>query len=344
MTPVISVVLPVFNEARILPTLHGRLRGVLQTLNEPYEILFVDDGSRDESLSCLKDLRAADATIKIVSLSRNFGHQTAITCGLDHASGDAVILMDADLQDPPEVIPRLIEKWREGHDVVYAVREKRRGEGLFKRATAALFYRLLRRLTLVDIPLDAGDFRLLSRRVVNAVQSSRERNRFMRGLVSWVGYRQTGITFTREERSVGETKYPFRKMLKFALDGITAFSFVPLQVATLLGLGISLFSSLYIVYAIYLKLFTERTVPGWTSLIVAVLFLGGVQLIALGTIGEYIGRVYEEVKHRPLYLVGERIGFTVESPQERLSAVTRWTAKEMRVGRVAESMAAGSRS
>jgi len=316
MTPVISVVLPVFNEARVLPTLYTRLSDVLKALNEPYEILFVDDGSRDESLSCLKSLRAADATIKIISLSRNFGHQTAITCGLDHASGDAVILMDADLQDPPEVIPRLIEKWRGGHDVVYAVREKRRGEGLFKRGTAALFYRLLRRLTQVDIPLDAGDFRLLSRRAVNAVRSSRERNRFVRGLVSWVGYRQTGITFTREERSVGETKYPFRKMLKFALDGITAFSFVPLQVATYLGLGISFFSFLYIAYAIYLKLFTDRTVPGWTSLMVAVLFLGGVQLIALGTIGEYIGRVYEEVKQRPLYLVDEQIGFAIEPPRE----------------------------
>ena len=309
MTPVISVVLPVFNEARILPTLYTRLRGVLQTLNEPYEILFVNDGSRDESLSCLRSLSATDATIKIISLSRNFGHQTAITCGLDHANGDAVILMDADLQDPPELITQLIEKWRDGYDVVYAVREKRQGEGLFKRGTAALFYRLLRRLTQVDIPLDAGDFRLLSRRAVNAVQSSRERSRFIRGLVSWVGYRQIGVSFTREERSTGETKYPFRKMLKFAIDGITAFSFVPLQAAMYLGLGISFLSFLYIAYAIYLKLFTDQTVPGWTSLVVAVLFLGGVQLIALGIIGEYVGRVYEEVKQRPLYLVDERIGF-----------------------------------
>ncbi len=318
MAPVISVVLPVFNEARILPTLYTRLSGVLQALGEPYEILFVNDGSRDGSLDALKNLNATDPAIKVVSLSRNFGHQTAITCGLDHASGDAVILMDADLQDPPEVIPQLIEKWRDGYDVVYAVREKRQGEGLFKRGSAALFYRLLRRLTQVEIPLDTGDFRLLSRRAATALQSTRERSRFVRGLVSWIGYRQTGVTFTREERSVGETKYPLRKMLKFALDGITAFSFVPLQAAMYLGLGISFLSFLYIAYAIYLKLLTEQTVPGWTSLMVAVLFLGGVQLIALGIIGEYIGRVYEEVKQRPLYLVDERIGFELASIQEQL--------------------------
>jgi len=319
MAPVISVVLPVFNEVRILPTLYTRLSGVLQTLGEPYEVLFVNDGSRDESLSYLKNLSAADAAIKIISLSRNFGHQTAITCGLDHAGGDAVVLMDADLQDPPELIPQLIEKWRDGYDVVYAVREKRQGEGLFKRSTAALFYRVLRQLTQVDIPVDTGDFRLLSRRAVNAFQATRERSRFIRGLVSWIGYRQIGVPYVREERSVGETKYPFRKMVKFAIDGITAFSLAPLQVAMYLGLGVSFLSFLYIAYAICLKLFTDQTVPGWTSLMVAVLFLGGVQLIALGIMGEYIGRVYEEVKQRPLYLIDERIGFVVEPYQGRVS-------------------------
>lgn len=309
MTPVVSIVVPIFNEEQILPALYTRLSGVMQTLGETYEILFVDDGSRDDSLGLLKRLGAADPTIKIVSLSRNFGHQLAITCGLDHARGEAVVIMDADLQDPPEVIPRLIMKWREGYDVVYAVREKRRGEGLFKRGAAALFYRLLRLLTRVDIPLDAGDFRLLSRRAVNALCVVRERSRFVRGLVSWIGYRQTGVVFTREDRKAGETKYSFRKMLRFALDGITTFSFAPLQAAMYLGFLTAGSSFLYMLYAVLLRLFTERVVPGWTSLMVAVLFVGGVQLIALGIIGEYLGRVYDEVKQRPLYLVDEQIGF-----------------------------------
>lgn len=308
-SPVLSVVLPVFNEEQVLPALYTRLSGVLQAMGEDYELVFVNDGSRDASLAFLKSLHAADAAIKIVNLSRNFGHQAAITCGLDHASGETVIIMDTDLQDPPEVIPRLVAKWREGYDVVYAVREKRQGENLFKRGTAACFYRLLRMLTQVDIPVDTGDFRLLSRRAVDALQSNRERSRFVRGLVSWIGYRQAGIFFSREERGAGETKYPLRKMLKFALDGVTAFSFVPLQVATYLGLVISGCSFLYIAYAILFRLFTDQTVPGWTSIMVAVLFLGGVQLLALGVMGEYIGRVYEEVKHRPLYLVDERVGF-----------------------------------
>jgi dolichol-phosphate mannosyltransferase len=322
MAPVISVVLPVFNEEQILPTLYTRLSGVMQELDETYELVFVNDGSRDGSLAFLKSLSAADPAVKIVSLSRNFGHQIAITCGLDHAVGKAVIIMDADLQDPPEVIARFVEKWRDGYDVVYAVREKRYGENFFKRGTAALFYRLLRALTHIDIPIDAGDFRLLSRRAVNSLQSTRERSRFVRGLVIWVGYRQTGVRFTREERGAGETKYPFRKMLKFALDGITAFSSVPLQAATYLGLVISGLSFLYIVYAVVAKLFTSHTITGWTSIIVAVLFLGGVQLLALGVIGEYISRIYEEVKQRPLYLVDERVGFE-DGTRHLVTAATR---------------------
>lgn len=309
MAPTISIILPVFNEEQILPALYTRVSGVMQTLGETYEILFVNDGSRDDSLALLKSFSAADPALRIVSLSRNFGHQIAITCGLDHASGEAVVIMDADLQDPPEVIPQLIAKWREGYDVVYAVRENRRGEGLFKRGTAACFYRALRFLSHVDIPLDTGDFRLLSRRAVNALHSVRERSRFVRGLVSWIGYRQTGVTFARDERQAGETKYPFRKMLRFAVDGITTFSFAPLQAATYLGFMTAGSSFLYILYAVLLRLFTERAVPGWTSLMVAVLFVGGVQLIALGIIGEYLGRVYDEVKQRPLYLVDEQIGF-----------------------------------
>lgn len=308
MTPKFSIIMPVFNEAQTLLALYARLVKVIGQLNESYELVFVNDGSRDGSLDLLKRLAAEDSHCKVVSLSRNFGHQMAITCGLDHARGAAVIVMDADLQDPPELIPTLIEKWREGYDVVYAVREQRQGESLFKRVTAGLFYRLIRKLSRVEIPADSGDFRLLSRRVVEALRATPERNRFVRGLVGWVGYRQAGVRFVREARAAGETKYPFRKMLKFAIDGITSFSFVPLQMATYFGLLISGMSFLYTVYAVLQKLLTDRPVIGWTSLIVAAFFLGGVQLVTLGVIGEYIGRIYEEVKQRPLYLVEETVG------------------------------------
>ncbi len=317
MRPKFSIVLPVFNEERTLASLYQRLTVVMGLLGETYELIFINDGSRDGSLDLLKKLSAEDPNLRIVSLSRNFGHQAAITCGLNYSCGDAVIVMDADLQDPPELLPELIGKWQQGYDVVYAVREQRHGESLFKRLTAALFYRLIRRLSNVDIPADTGDFRLLSRRVVEALKATRERSRFVRGLVSWVGFRQTGVRFVRDERVTGETKYPVRKMLKFAIDGITAFSFLPLQLATYFGFLISGFSFIYIVWAVLQKLFTDRTVIGWTSVIVAILFIGGVQLITLGVIGEYIGRIYEEVKHRPLYLVAETVGF--ESDSEEVS-------------------------
>lgn len=277
-------------------------------IGAPYEIIFVDDGSMDVSLMLLRDLRAKDEHVKFVSLSRNFGHQAAITAGLDHSSGEAVVVMDADLRGPPEVIPALIAKWREGFEVVVAVREGRTGETAFKRGTAALFYRLLQKLTSTAIYLDAADFRLMSRKAVNSLNRLRERHRFMRGLASWVGFRQTCVTFTRDVRQAGETKYPLRKMLRLALDGITSFSFFPLQLATYLGFGVSLISLLYVVYAIGLKLFTDELVPGWASVIVAILFVGGVQLITVGIIGEYVGRIYEEVKQRPLYFVDETAG------------------------------------
>lgn len=313
MIPIISIVLPVFNEEETLTALYERLTRLMRRLGEPYEVVFVNDGSRDGSLELLKRFAAEDSKIRVVSLSRNFGHQTAITCGLDYTRGDAVVIMDADLQDPPELIPELIKKWREDYDVVYAVRESREGDNVLKRATAALFYRLIRKLSHVDIPVDTGDFRLLSRRAVKALQSAKERQRFVRGLVSWIGYRQTGVSFAREERATGKSKYPFRKMLKFAIDGITAFSFLPLQVASYLGFLVSGVSFLYIIYAVLQKLLTDRPVTGWTSLVVAILFLGGVQLITLGIIGEYVGRIYEEVKQRPLYLVDETIGCGFES-------------------------------
>lgn len=316
MTFLYSVVIPVYNEAEVLPTLYRRLTQVMEGLGEPYEIIFVNDGSIDASPKLLKELRTQDPRVKVVSLSRNFGHQIAITAGLDYSSGEAVVVMDADLQDPPEVIPRLVAQWRAGHDIVFAVRENRRREGVLKRSTAALFYRLLRHLSATEITLDAGDFRLMSRRAVEALKPIRERNRFVRGLVGWIGFRHTSVTFVRDVRHAGETKYPLRKMVRFALNGIISFSFVPLQLATYLGFVVSLISFIYIMYAVGLKLFTDRAVLGWASVIVAVLFIGGVQLISLGVIGEYIGRIYEEVKQRPLYLIDELAGFEKTSGGE----------------------------
>ena len=315
---VYSIVIPVFNEAEVLPVLYGRLNAVMSALGQSCEILFVNDGSSDDSLAQLWNIRAQDPRVKIVSLSRNFGHQIAITAGLDHSSGEAVIVMDADLQDPPEFIPQLIAKWHAGYDVVFAVRAGRRGESIFKKATAALFYRLLDRLTSTEIPLDAGDFRLMSRRAVEALKPIRERHRFVRGLVGWIGFKHTRVEYVRDARYAGETKYPMRKMMRFAMNGIVSFSFLPLQLATYLGFIVSLCSFGYIVYAIDLKLFTDRAVQGWASIMVALLFLGGVQLISLGVIGEYIGRIYDEVKQRPLYLVEASHGFEQATGEETL--------------------------
>jgi glycosyltransferase involved in cell wall biosynthesis len=304
-----SIVVPVYNEAEVLPALYDRLTRVLEGMLEPYEIIFVNDGSQDDSPLLLRDFQAKDQRVKFLSLSRNFGHQIAITAGLDYSSGQAAIVMDADLQDPPEVIPQLVEQWHKGYDIVFAVRAERQGDGLFKRATAAIFYRLFRHMSATEIPLDAGDFRLMSRRAVEALRSIRERNRFIRGLAGWIGFRQTSVTFVRDVRQAGITKYPFRKMLRFALNGLMSFSLIPLQLAIYLGFLISSLGFFYIAYAIGLKLFTDRVVLGWTSVMVAVLFLGGVQLISLGIIGEYIGRIYDEVKQRPLYVVDETKGF-----------------------------------
>jgi glycosyltransferase involved in cell wall biosynthesis len=304
----LSIVIPVYNEVEVLPVLYHRLTRVMEGLGETYEIIFVNDGSDDGSLPLLRDLRAGDERVKLLGLSRNFGHQIAITAGLDHSSGQAVVVLDADLQDPPEVIPQLVEQWRKGYDVVFAVREKRHGEGFFKRGTAALFYRLLRRLTSTEIPMDAGDFRLLSRKAVETLNSVRERSRFIRGLAGWIGFRQTSVAYIRNVRHAGMTKYPLKKMVRFAFNGIMSFSSVPLQLASYLGFIVSSVSFVYMAYAVWLKLFTDRTILGWTSVMVAVLFLGGVQLLCLGIVGEYIGRIYEEVKQRPLYIVDEARG------------------------------------
>jgi polyisoprenyl-phosphate glycosyltransferase len=308
-----SAIIPVYNEAEVVPALYWRLTRIMEGLGELYEIIFVDDGSRDDSPALLRELWEKDTRVKFLSLSRNFGHQIAITAGLDHSSGQAVIVMDADLQDPPEVIPQLIEQWRKGFDLVFAVRQQRRGDGLFKRATAALFYRIFRYLSATDIPMDAGDFRLMSRRAVEALKVIRERNRFIRGLAGWIGFPQTSVPFVRDVRQAGETKYSLKTMVRFAFNGIISFSLVPLQLAGYFGFVVSATSFVYLAYAVWLKLFTDRVVLEWTSVMVAMLFLGGVQLISLGIIGEYFGRIYEEVKQRPLYIIGEAKGFKSHS-------------------------------
>jgi polyisoprenyl-phosphate glycosyltransferase len=302
--PAVSVVVPIFDEEPIVELLHRRVLETMERSGETWELVLVDDGSRDGSWEKMKALAALDARIVLVRLSRNFGHQLASTAGVDAALGEAVVLMDADLQDPPEVILEMVARWREGYDVVYGRRTSRRGESLFKRATAAAFYRIIRRLTSIDIPADTGDFRLMSRRVVEVLKGFRERNRFLRGMVAWIGWRQAAVPYERAERAAGKTKYPVRKMARFAADAIFSFSFAPLRLATGLGLAVSTLSFAYAVYAVLARAFGWGTVQGWASLMVAVVFLGGVQLVSLGIIGEYVGRIYDEVKRRPLY-VGE---------------------------------------
>jgi len=309
-TPFVSVVIPVFNEAEVVAVTCLRLRHVLHQLQVPYELLFVNDGSSDETLLRLSELSALYADVKVINFSRNFGHQIAATAGMDYATGDVVILIDADLQDPPELISQFLEQWRAGYDVVYAVRTERQGESWFKKWTSKRFYRILQSMTDVDIPLDTGDFRLMSRAVVDSLKQLPERHRFIRGLVSWVGYRQIGIPYVRAERYAGSSKYPLRKMIKFSVDGITSFSFKPLQFATTLGFFVAVMGFLFALVIIVEKLFTKLTVQGWTSMMVVVLFLGGIQLILLGVMGEYVGRIYDEVRGRPLYLVRETQNFS----------------------------------
>ena len=301
----LTVVVPVFNEGKTIDVFYTRMKKVVDSLSPmSYELIFVDDGSRDDSFARLRSLADRDDRVLVVKLSRNFGHQIAVTAGVDAAQGDVVVIIDADLQDPPEVIPRMIEKWREGYDVVYGVREKREGETWMKLFTAALFYRIMKRITRIEIPVDVGDFRLMSRRVVDRFKLIRERDRFVRGLVSWVGFRQTGVLYNREKRYAGETKYPVFKMIKFSLDGITSFSHAPLKLATWLGYGVSLIALLYTVIIIVEK-FMGITVPGFASIMAGMLFLGGVQLICLGIMGEYIGRIFNETKARPIYIIEE---------------------------------------
>lgn len=305
--PTLTVVIPVWNEIEVLPATYRRLTDVLGGMGVTYEILFVDDGSTDGTWFALEELHRADPNVACIALSRNFGHQVAITAGLDHARGDAVVVMDADLQDPPEALPRMFALWREGHDVVYGVRTLREQDGAFKRWTASAFYRVIRALTAIDLPADTGDFRLMSRRVVDAIRRMPERNRFVRGLVSWAGYRQAALPYHRAPRAAGATKYPLRRMVRLAADAIVSFSTVPLQMAIALGLVLAASCFAYGGWAAYTSLVHARPVDGAAPLSVAVLLVGSVQLVCLGIVGEYIGRIYDEVKRRPLYLVGEQL-------------------------------------
>ncbi len=308
-SPTYSFVIPVLDEETVLPELHRRLTAVAASLNGPSEFILVDDGSGDRTAQIARELHAADPRVKLVALSRNFGHQLAISAGLDFASGDAIVIMDGDLQDPPEVVPSLIERWREGYDVVYAVRAAREGETRFKRGTASLFYRLMRRVTRVEMPLDAGDFRLVDRRVAGIVSNMREPDRYLRGMFAWVGFRQTAVSYDRAARSAGETKYALSRMVRFATDGILSFSTAPLRLTLAAGFAIAGLAFAAGIAAIIAKLSGAFTAPGWASLIVVLSFFSGVQLIVLGTIGLYVGRIYAQGKGRPLYLVDEAIGF-----------------------------------
>ncbi|MCL2611323.1 MAG: glycosyltransferase family 2 protein [Defluviitaleaceae bacterium] len=308
-----SVVIPAYNEEEVLYACHTALSEVMQNLNEQYELIFINDGSRDKTLSILKELSEKDENIRIISFSRNYGHQIAITAGMDYAEGEAIIVIDADLQDPPSLIPKMLEKWEEGFHVVYAKRIKRKGESFFKKITAKMYYRLLDSLTTIDIPVDTGDFRLIDRQIADILKNDiREKNRYIRGLVAWVGFNQTFIEYERDERLAGETKYPLKKMIKFAVDGITSFSYKPLKIATKIGFLFSLAAFIHLSYVLIEAIFFYRTNPGWASLMSILLFSQGITLIILGIIGEYISRIFKEAKDRPIYLVQETLGYKVK--------------------------------
>ncbi len=305
MLVTISIVAPIFNELDNLSELYHRVRDVMSTTPGTWELVLVDDGSTDGSTERILELAKQDKHVRPVIFARNFGHQVAITAGWDYARGDAVVIMDADLQDPPETIPDLIAKWREGYEVVYAVRAEREGETWFKKTTAALFYRIVHRITDVKIPVDTGDFRLMDRKVVDVLKTMRERHRFPRGMSAWVGFRQIGVPYKRAARHAGVTKYPFKNMIKLALNAITGFSYFPLQLATYFGFAAAGLAIIAIPVVIIMRLAGQGAFLGQATTLIAVLFLGGVQLISLGVLGEYLGRIYDEVKGRPLYIVRE---------------------------------------
>lgn len=305
MKIIYSIVAPIYNELENLPELYRRVSDVMNSTNEPWEFILVDDGSTDGSTEVIRTLAKDDECIRPVIFARNFGHQIAITAGWDYARGDAVVIIDADLQDPPELILEMAKKWKQGYEVVYAVRAEREGESWFKLWTASLFYRLIYRITDVKIPLDTGDFRLMDRKVVDVLRTMRERHRFPRGMSAWVGFKQIGVEYKRAARKAGETKYPFRKMFRLALNAITSFSYFPLQVATFFGFASAGIAIIAIPLVVALRLAGSHFFEGQTTTLISVLFLGGVQLISLGILGEYVGRLYDEAKGRPLYIVRE---------------------------------------
>ncbi|MBU6430879.1 MAG: glycosyltransferase family 2 protein [Patescibacteria group bacterium] len=308
MKPLISLVTPLFNEEENVNEFYERAKKILEKIGT-HEIIFVNDGSRDKTLEKTLEIADKDKSVKIIDFSRNFGHQTAITAGMDNSQGEAVVIMDGDLQDTPETIPELVKKWKEGYEVVYAKRRSRK-DTLFKRVTAYIFYRTIKKVAQIDITEDTGDFCLLDRKIIGTLKGIREHSRFVRGLTSWVGFKKAVVLFNREERKRGNTNYSLRKMMKFAYDGITSFSYFPLKMATYLGALSAFLGFLWGIYAIYQRIYhSETTVPGWATLAVAVFFLGGIQLIVLGIIGEYIGRIYTEVQNRPLYIIRQKINF-----------------------------------
>jgi len=301
----LTIVVPVFNETEVIDSFYSRMKGVVDSLEGfSYELIFVDDGSQDGSFQKLVGFANSDTHVRIIKFSRNFGHQIAISAGIDMAEGDAVVVIDADLQDPPEVISEFVKKWEEGFDVVYGVREKRDGESKMKLFTAAFFYRILKNITKIDIPVDVGDFRLMSRRATDNFKKMRAKDRFVRGLIAWVGFQQTGVKYLREKRYAGETKYPYKKMIKFALDAITSFSSAPLRLSTWFGYISSCLAFLY-ACSVFVQKALGYTVQGWATIMVGVLFVGGVQLICLGIIGEYLSRIFNEIKQRPMYIIEE---------------------------------------
>ncbi len=301
----LSIVVPCYNEQEVFAELLRRLYEVLGKLSLKFEIVLVDDGSKDNTWLLMQEAAAERPELKVIKLSRNYGHQIALTCGLDQASGDVILVIDADLQDPPELLPQMLQKWNEGYNVVYGQRIKRHGEPLSKKVFAYCFYRTFRKLTGFELPSDTGDFRLLDRKALDALLRLKEKHRFIRGMVSWVGYKQAALQYERPERFAGVTKYPIRKSLFLAIDAITSFSYAPLRMASYLGIIISAFSFVYIAVVFYLRFFTDISWPGYTSIMAAVLFLGGVQLVVLGIMGEYVGRIFEQGQHRPLYLIDQ---------------------------------------
>lgn len=305
--PVFSVVLPVYNEQENLPELYRRLTAVMQGLAQPYELVFVDDGSRDDSVKMIKDLRAGDEAVKLVALSRNFGHQPAVSAGLALAAGQAVIVMDSDLQDSPDVIPMFVQKWREGYQVVYAIRQTRH-EGMLKNLAYRLFYRILKHLSETEIPVDSGDFSLMDRRVVDLINRLPEKTRYIRGLRAWVGFKQTGVLVDRPSRHAGAPKYTLYRLILLALSGVISFSVIPLRFATGLGVLVSFLSFASIIVIVAIRLFTTLSIPGFAATASILLFLGGVQLLTVGILGEYVGRIFDEVKGRPLFIVSEALG------------------------------------